>query len=229
MPLEQSIRVAENRQVQQQQQHPRIAGRLFTQACVTWSNHELTGDGFLRVVPSTNVSRTAIECFFRNGGEEKPTPEEILLQQASLLEYKMQKADVRKEQNQKKKAAKTALDALELGQVTSSAPAVAPGKEGQQLRGESGAKHKKPMMEGKKPVHKSKQSSSSTGNQSKRRKIVESGEDESDETESSSDSESKDVDEGSEDIELNDSVDEIVVSSRANADGWISERYYYIS
>ena len=72
----------------------------------------------------------------------------------------MQKADVRKEQSQKKKAAKTALDALELGQVTSSPPADAPGKEGQQLRGESGAKHKKPMMEGEKPVHKSRQSSS---------------------------------------------------------------------
>ena len=68
------------------------------------------------------------------------------LQQASLSEYKLQKADVLKEQSHKKKATKTALDAMELGKVTSSAPAVAPRKEGQQLRRESGAKHKNSLV-----------------------------------------------------------------------------------
>ena len=107
---------------------PLIAGRLVPRECVTWSNHELIGDGHKPITSQMNIPRTEIECLYVNGQEVKPTPEQIIAMQTAILEDKRHKASVRKENAAAKKAVKDQLDRLYNQTQTPGIPIVAPAK-----------------------------------------------------------------------------------------------------
>ena len=105
-----------------------IAGRLAVRECVTWSNHELIGQGCRPVTAQLKIPRTEIECFYVNGQEIPPTAQQILDLQAAILEDRRRKTNIRREKANAKKAMRAKLDALEEeGQLTG-VPSTAPPK-----------------------------------------------------------------------------------------------------
>ena len=84
LPSPSPMEVAVNSRQMQERRNPLIAGRLVPRPCVTWSNHEHSGDGFKAVTAGMNIPRTEVECYFYNGEEVKPSAEDVIAHQASL-------------------------------------------------------------------------------------------------------------------------------------------------